>query len=85
MTKGSDSSGPSNDGAVFSRYGSVDVARSGRCAIRILAGGNNRGPGRVEQDCGSAGVEVLGQAPIPTILIGKRRFSGPLEAFLLDD
>jgi len=26
MTKGSDSSGLSNDGAVFSRYGSVDVA-----------------------------------------------------------
>jgi hypothetical protein len=26
MTKGSDSSGPANDGAVFSRYGSVDVA-----------------------------------------------------------
>jgi hypothetical protein len=34
---------------------------SGRCAIRIFAGGSNRyeGPGRVEQDCGSAGAEVV--------------------------
>ena len=34
---------------------------SGHCAIRIFAGGSNRyeGPGGVEQDCGSAGAEVV--------------------------
>jgi hypothetical protein len=43
----------------FFRDGSVDVALS--LAAALFAGGSNRyeGPGRIEQNCRSAGAEVV--------------------------